>query len=76
MTGYKNDVVRYAADMQTQSTEKHDNNHVFTSQRNAVVTINIINNEKKSQICNVYINDSDHVTSFHMKSYIICILGW
>jgi hypothetical protein len=29
---YINDVVRFAADIQTKSTERHDNNQVFTSQ--------------------------------------------
>ncbi len=31
-----NDVVYYAADMQTQDTERHDEYHAFTSQQNTV----------------------------------------
>ena len=50
---YKNDVGRFAADMQTQNTERHDNNQVVTSQHNTVVNADITNDEKKSQRCNV-----------------------
>ena len=50
---YKNDVSRFAADMQTQNTERHDNKQVFTSQHNAAVNADITNDEKKSQRCNV-----------------------
>ena len=50
---YKNDVSRFAADMQTQNTERHDIKQVFTSQHNTVVNADITNDEKKSQRCNV-----------------------
>ncbi len=64
---YKNDVGRFAADMQTQNTERHDNNQVVTRQHNTVVNADITNDEK-SQRCNVEIiqfRSRDLVTVSH-----------
>ena len=43
-----NDVVHYAADMQTQRTESNDKGQANICQHNAIVTDDIINDEKKS----------------------------
>ena len=69
---YKNDVSRFAADMQTQNTERHDNKQVFTSQHNAAVNADITNDEKKSQRCNVeriQFRSRDFVTVSHEEPH-------
>ena len=69
---YRNDVSRFAADMQTQNTERHDNKQVFTSQHNAAVNADITNDEKKSQRCNVeriQFRSRDLVTVSHEEQH-------
>ena len=50
-----NDVVHYAADMQTQNTVRDDKEQAITSQHNTTVINDIINDEKNSPTLNVSI---------------------
>ncbi len=47
-----NDVVHYAADMQTQSTERDDKVQANASQHNSIVINDIMNDEKNSRTLN------------------------
>ena len=73
IVSYRNDVSRFAADMQTQNTERHDNNQVVTRQHNIVVNADITNDEKKSQRCNVeriQFRSRDLVTVSHEEPHL------
>ena len=50
-----NDVVHYAADMQTQNTVRDDKDQAIASQHNTIVINDIINDEKNSPTLNVSI---------------------
>ena len=65
-----NDVVHYAADMQTQSTERDDKVQAKASQHNPIVINDIINDEKNSptlnvskQLCRIQSRSRDVVTN-------------